>query len=191
MELDILIHDTTLITMDEGRRVLYHASIGIEQSRISVICPAAEAKDFTAKRIVDGSGKLVMPGIIDSHAHAGHGLTKTLGTGGIGMPGPWDDFMEAIYFRGTTVDFWYAEARLSGLERLKFGVTTGMSMLGSYPRAPSAGCSLLVRSMAPRATKRLPPRACWRASMPRCRPMARMVGGRAGTKAIWACWSTT
>ena len=83
---------------------------------------------------MDGSGRLVMPGIIDSHAHAGHGLTKTLGTGGIGMSGPWDDFMETIYFRGTTVDFWNAEARLSGLERLKFGVTTGMSMLGSYPR---------------------------------------------------------
>ena len=75
-----------------------------------------------------------MPGIIDSHAHAGHGLTKTLGTGGIGMSGSWDDFMETIYFRGTTVAFWNAEARLSGLERLKFGVTTGMSMLGSYPR---------------------------------------------------------
>jgi 5-methylthioadenosine/S-adenosylhomocysteine deaminase len=134
MELDILIHDTTVITMDEGRRVLYHASIGIKQSRISVICPADEAKDFTVKKILDGSGLLVMPGIIDSHAHAGHGLTKTLGTGGIGMPGDWDDFMETIYFRGTTTDFWKAEARLSGLERLKFGVTTGMSMLGSYPR---------------------------------------------------------
>lgn len=75
-----------------------------------------------------------MPGIIDAHAHAGHGLTKTLGTGGQGMSTDWDAFMEAIYFRGTTPDFWRAEARLSGLERLKFGVTTGMSMLGSYPR---------------------------------------------------------
>ena len=39
MELDILIHDTTLITMDEGRRVLYHASIGIERNRIQRYLP--------------------------------------------------------------------------------------------------------------------------------------------------------
>lgn len=134
MELDILIHDATVVTMDERRRVLRNASVGIDQRRIRVICPADKAKDFTAKKTLGGAGRLVIPGLIDTHAHAGHGLTKTLGTGGIGMSGDWDDFMEAIYFRGTTTKFWKAEARLSGLERLKFGVTTGMSMLGSYPR---------------------------------------------------------
>ena len=134
MQLDIIIHDTTIITMDERRRVLRHASIGIEQNRIRVICPAEEATGFSVKKLIDGSNRLAMPGIIDAHAHAGHGLTKTLGTGGIGMPGSWDDFMETIYFRGTTTNFWNAEAHLSGLERLRFGVTTGMSMLGSYPR---------------------------------------------------------
>ena len=134
MELDILIHDATVIPMDEERRVLRHASIGIHQGRIRVVCAADMLQGFTAKKTLDGAGRLVIPGIIDAHAHAGHGLTKTLGTGGIGMLGDWDAFTEAIYFRGTTPDFWKAEARLSGLERLKFGVTTGMSMLGSYPR---------------------------------------------------------
>ena len=134
MELDLLIQDTTIVTMDKERRLLHHASIGIDQNRIRIICPMSVAKDFTAKKVLDGSHRLAMPGIVDSHAHAGHGLTKTLGTGGIGMASSWDEFMETIYFRGTTTDFWYAEARLSGLERLKFGVTTGMSMLGSYPR---------------------------------------------------------
>jgi len=134
MQFDILIHDTTVVTMDKERRVLRHTSIGIDRNRIRIICPASEANEFRAEKIIDGSNLLAMPGIIDSHAHAGHGLTKTLGTGGIGMPGSWDDFMETIYFRGTTPDFWIAEARLSGIERLKFGVTTGMSMLGSYPR---------------------------------------------------------
>jgi 5-methylthioadenosine/S-adenosylhomocysteine deaminase len=134
MQFDILINDTTVITLDEERRLLRHQSIGIERNRIRMICPANEAAEVSAKKVMDGSKSLAIPGIIDAHAHAGHGLTKTLGTGGIGMPCPWDDFMEMIYFRGTTKDFWHAEARLSGVERLKFGVTTGMSMLGSYPR---------------------------------------------------------
>ena len=42
--------------------------------------------------------------------------------------------MEKIYFHSTTPDFWLAESRLAALERLKFGVTTGVSMVGSAPR---------------------------------------------------------
>ena len=40
MQLDILIHDTTVITMDEQRRVLYHASIGIDRNRIHHYLPS-------------------------------------------------------------------------------------------------------------------------------------------------------
>ena len=133
MEFDLLIRDVTIVTMDERRRVLKHSSIGIRKGIIDWVGAASEAETQSGP-IMDGRGFLAMPGLIDTHAHAGHGLTKTLGTGGTGMSTNWDDFMEAIYFRGTTPDFWHAEARLSGLERLKFGVTTGMSMLGSYPR---------------------------------------------------------
>ncbi len=134
MEFDILIHDTTVVTMDADRRVLRNAMIGINGDQIDFIGRSDEAEGVPSGRLIDGSRRWVLPGLIDSHAHAGHGLTKTLGEGGDGLETGWDEFMEAIYFRGTTCDFWKAEARLSGLERLKFGVTTGLSMLGSYPR---------------------------------------------------------
>ncbi|MEX1349045.1 MAG: hypothetical protein AB1Z31_15050, partial [Desulfobacterales bacterium] len=65
MKLDILIHDATIITMDERRRVLRHASIGIDQRCIRVICSTDEAGDFTAEKIIDGCGRLVIPGMID------------------------------------------------------------------------------------------------------------------------------
>jgi cytosine/adenosine deaminase-related metal-dependent hydrolase len=134
MRFDILIHEATVVTMDADRRVLRSASIGVTGQDITFVGAASEVNGSSAGRVIPGADRLVMPGLIDAHAHAGHGLTKTLAEGGIGLVDGWDEFMEAIYFRGTTLDFWKAEARLTGLERLKFGVTTGLNMLGSYPR---------------------------------------------------------
>jgi cytosine/adenosine deaminase-related metal-dependent hydrolase len=134
MRFDILIHDTTVVTMDADRRLLRSASVGITGQDITFVGPASDVTQASAGRIIPGADRLVMPGLIDAHAHAGHGLTKTLAEGGIGLETGWDEFMETIYFRGTTLDFWASEARLTGLERLKFGVTTGLNMLGSYPR---------------------------------------------------------
>ena len=45
----------------------------------------------------------------------------------------WFKACENIYSEGTTEEFWYAEALLSALERLKCGITCGVSMLGGGP----------------------------------------------------------
>lgn len=140
----IIIKNATIITIDQKRRILHDAAIFIKNNRISHVGTTLELKDLlqkaSADKVIDAAGKVVLPGLIDSHAHAGHGLTKTLGEGGTGIDDGWDAFMERIYFQGSTPEFWHAEARLSGLEKLKFGVTTGMSMLGSYPRYDSPEC---------------------------------------------------
>jgi cytosine/adenosine deaminase-related metal-dependent hydrolase len=67
-----------------------------------------------------------MPGLIDGHGHAGHGLVKTLGMD----TDEWYGATEKIYARGSTVDFWRAEALLTGVERVRFGVTTSLSYFG-------------------------------------------------------------
>jgi len=139
----IRIQNATVITMDSQRRILRKAVIDIKGNRIDFVGTADElsaeaGSDRAADRVIDAAGMVVLPGLIDTHAHAGHGLTKTLGEGGAGMDYSWDQFMERIYFRGSTPRFWEVEARLSGLEKLRFGVTTGMSMMGSYPRYDDA-----------------------------------------------------
>jgi cytosine/adenosine deaminase-related metal-dependent hydrolase len=68
-----------------------------------------------------------LPGLIDAHAHAGHGLIKTMGGGRSDL---WYSACERAYTIGSTPEFWRAEARLAALERLRFGVTTGVSLLG-------------------------------------------------------------
>ncbi|MBM3573883.1 MAG: amidohydrolase family protein, partial [Alphaproteobacteria bacterium] len=80
-----------------------------------------------ASRVIDGARKAIMPGLIDCHAHAGHGLVKTMGGGRGDL---WNEACGTIYTVGSTPDFWYAEARLAALERLKCGTTCGVSYLG-------------------------------------------------------------
>ena len=125
---DILITGGTIITMDPDRRVIDDGAVAVEGDRIVAVGPRAEVEaQHTAARTIDAQRKVIMPGLIDAHGHAGHGLVKTLAGG---YSSVWAETTDRIYAEGTTEEFWYAEALLTSLERLKFGVTTGLTFLG-------------------------------------------------------------
>jgi 5-methylthioadenosine/S-adenosylhomocysteine deaminase len=65
--MDILFSDITLITMDEARPVLKRGYAGIEGCKISYVGDKAPAE--TAARVINGSRRLLMPGLINSHSH--------------------------------------------------------------------------------------------------------------------------
>ncbi|WP_417548727.1 amidohydrolase family protein [Marinobacter segnicrescens] len=121
------ITNTTAITMDSDRRVIENATILFENDRITAVGLADEVAVPAEAERIEGANMISLPGLIDSHAHAGHGLTRNLG-GGDGDA--WFQACEAIYTRESTPGFWQAEARLSGLERLKAGITTCTMLLG-------------------------------------------------------------
>ena len=124
---DILISGGTLITMDPQRRVLDDHAVAIVGDRIHAMGPTEELEArYQGGRVIDARHKVVMPGLIDGHGHAGHGLVKSLGTD----TGEWYGATETIYAKGSTVDFWRADALLTAVERLKFGVTTGLTYFG-------------------------------------------------------------
>lgn len=124
---DILITGGTVITMDSARRVLEDGAVAIRADRIVAVGTTKALVDrFTGRQVIDAKKKIVMPGLIDGHGHAGHGLVKSLGM-------DLDQFYpatEKVYARGSTVDFWRADALLTGVERVRFGVTTALSFFG-------------------------------------------------------------
>jgi len=125
---DIIITHGIVVTMDPQRRVIEDGAVAIEKDRIVAVGTTEEVlAQHRAPTEIDASRKIVMPGLIDGHAHAGHGLIKTLG-GGDGQL--WYEACEKAYTVASTPEFWHAEARLAALERLRFGVTTGVSLLG-------------------------------------------------------------
>ena len=113
---------TTAITMDATRRVIENATIVFADDRITAVGAASDVTIPEGAEIIDGTGTLTLPGLIDSHAHAGHGLTRNLGARAGGDA--WFLACEDLYTRGSTAGFWQAEARLSALERFKAGITT-------------------------------------------------------------------
>ena len=44
-------------------------SVGINGGKIAAVVPRAAAVDFTADKVIDGSGKYIIPGMIDLHVH--------------------------------------------------------------------------------------------------------------------------
>jgi cytosine/adenosine deaminase-related metal-dependent hydrolase len=131
--IDLLLTGGTVVTIDSHRRVLTNGAVAIDGGRIVAVGPAADiGSQFEASKIIDCRGKAILPGLIDAHGHGGHSLLKTLGAD---TPTLWMRIVTPVYFHYTTPDYWYADGLLSALERLRFGVTCGVSVMGSMPRS--------------------------------------------------------
>lgn len=125
---DLLIQNGIVITMDPQRRVLDNGAVAISGKKIAAVGPTDEIlAAYQSERIIDASRKVVMPGLIDGHAHAGHALIKTIGTD---VGDAWGEACHKVYQNGSDEEFWYADAQLSALERLKCGTTTSVNLLG-------------------------------------------------------------
>lgn len=125
---DLLIRGGFLVTMDPQRRVIEDGAVAVKDNRIIGVGTTAEMnQQHPARHVIEAKGKAILPGLIDGHSHAGHALIKTMGAGAWDA---WSDVCEKVYTIASTPGFWRAEAMLAALERLKFGVTCGVSLLG-------------------------------------------------------------
>lgn len=119
-----------VVTMDIDRRVLDPGAVAIQADRIVAVgTPKEILSQFPGAASVDLGHAAIVPGLIDTHGHAGHGMTKALNDGT-----DWLDLVAQLYFQASDEEFWRAESALSALEHLEFGVTTSLSMTGSMPR---------------------------------------------------------
>ena len=131
--IDYLLTNGTIITMDPERQVLEDSSLAILDGRIVAIGPANElAQKYQAKRVIDARRKIIMPGLIDCHGHAGHSMLGIFSTDTLSY---WGQAAVKIYFHYCSEDFWYYDGLLGAMARLRYGVTTGISVMGCEPRS--------------------------------------------------------
>jgi 5-methylthioadenosine/S-adenosylhomocysteine deaminase len=131
---DRLFHGGTVVTVDAHRRILTDGAVLVRAGRIDAVGPYSEVvarTDADTERI-DCVGRMIIPGLVDSHGHAGHSLIKTLGCD---SPSTWMTTVTPAYFHATTHSYWYHDGLVSALERVRAGVTTGVSIMGSRPRS--------------------------------------------------------
>jgi 5-methylthioadenosine/S-adenosylhomocysteine deaminase len=123
----ILIKNGILIPMDPARRIIEGGAVAIEGDKIVETGKTEElVKKHQSDIVIDAARMVIMPGLMDGHAHAGHSLLRTLGM----HNDTWYKACEDIYATGSATDYWEADSALLNLERLKFGTTCGISFLG-------------------------------------------------------------
>ncbi|QYK43652.1 MAG: amidohydrolase family protein [Paracoccaceae bacterium] len=121
---DLVLCCATVVTVDPSRRVLEDGWIAVDGDRIAALGTGPAP---AARRRIDRPGLIALPGLIDAHSHAGHGLVRAAGDGDGDL---WFRICADIYAGVATPEFWRAEAQLAQLERIQSGVTTAMTLLG-------------------------------------------------------------
>ena len=127
--MDTLISNVTVVTMNEKQDVLFGAYIGIREGKIAYI--GKSAPDCTPKTILDGTGMVAMPGLVNCHTHlATAALRNYLDDTGRA------ETLEQLLARQDKLDNRAAKASalLAIAECLRFGVTS-VSDLYYFPEA--------------------------------------------------------
>jgi 5-methylthioadenosine/S-adenosylhomocysteine deaminase len=125
---DLLITGGTVVTMDAQRRVINDGAVAIRGDSIVGVGSRAEIESrFEAPKTIDAHGALVMPGLINGHAHAAMSLFR-----GLADDLSLDDWLKKYIFpaeaRNVTEDFVVWGTRLGLLEMLRGGITTYADM---------------------------------------------------------------
>ena len=63
-----------LVTMDAERRIITDGALLIENDRVVKVGKISAMKRTKADKVIDAAGKLVLPGLIDTHVHIGEEL---------------------------------------------------------------------------------------------------------------------
>ncbi len=123
-----------VITVDPDRRIIENGAIVVKDNRIIDIGLAdlILAQYNSDAKIIDCKRKMILPGLIDVHGHAGHSMFTMLG---YATRSNWMPLMTHIYHHNTKDDFWYYEGKLAALTRMKYGTTCGLSVMTNCQRS--------------------------------------------------------
>jgi 5-methylthioadenosine/S-adenosylhomocysteine deaminase len=125
---DLLVTGGTLVTMDENGRVIEDGAIAIRDGSIAAIGDRDDIESrHQAPKTIDASGALVLPGLINGHAHAAMSLFR-----GFADDHTLDDWLQKYIFpaeaQNVTEDFVEWGTRLSMVEMIRGGITTYADM---------------------------------------------------------------
>src|SRR5271170_1640234 len=125
---DLVVTNGTVVTMDAQRHVIENGAVAVRGDSIVAVGPSADiAAQYDAAKIVDARGAIVMPGLINGHAHAAMSLFR-----GMADDLALDDWLKKYIFpaeaRNVTEEFVVWGTRLGMLEMLRGGITTYADM---------------------------------------------------------------
>ena len=119
---DLVIEDVTIVTMDPSRKIIDRGFITISNGIIDSVESGLFSKKISSStRIIDGSRKVLFPGLINTHTHFFQTLLR-----GVGQDLPvWEWFSVALdtAVGHLTLEDCYFGALVGSLEAIKSGTT--------------------------------------------------------------------
>ena len=133
--MDTLISNVTVVTMNEKMDVLFGAYIGIKEGKIISI--TKKAPDETPATIIDGTGMVAIPGLVNAHTHLATTALRSF-LDDVSRP----EALEKQLQKEDKMDSRAAKAaaKLAIAECLRFGITS-VSDLYYYPEATAQAVS--------------------------------------------------
>ncbi|MBP7693413.1 MAG: amidohydrolase [Anaerolineales bacterium] len=141
---DLLVQHALLITQDAQRRVIEDGALAIRDGRLLAVGPTAEiAPRFAARRSLDGQGRALFPGLVNTHTHLFQSAVKGLGED-MGV----EAWVRAVTFptaRAMSPEEVYLTSLVCCLENLRSGATTLVDF--HYPVKDPALHEPVIRAM--------------------------------------------
>ena len=122
----LLIDGGTVVVMDESGLILEGGAVLIEGDRISALIAAGGPRPANA-RVIDATGHLVIPGLVNTHGHAAMSLLRGLADD-LPLMTWLNDYIFPAEAALVAPDFVYWGTLLSSVEMLKGGTTTFADM---------------------------------------------------------------
>jgi cytosine/adenosine deaminase-related metal-dependent hydrolase len=134
----LLEHAEELVTMDEDRREITDAAIFVEDRQIAYVGGCSEVQQWLkdnnrqADRVINASGTVIIPGLVNCHHHLYQTLTRSIGTAqGLSL----FDWLTTLYpiWGQMDAESVYVSAKLGLVELMLSGATTVADHLYLYP----------------------------------------------------------
>jgi cytosine/adenosine deaminase-related metal-dependent hydrolase len=125
----LFIH-ATIITVNSSREVIHDGYLLVENTRIAAIGKCPVPPDLTASKTIDCTRKIIIPGLINTHAHLVQSLLR-----GLAEDLPLHNWLcDAIWPLESVYDDrdGYHAARLTMAEMLKTGTTCFLDPMVTY-----------------------------------------------------------
>ncbi len=127
-KIDLLVDGGTIVTMDSSRDILENGAIAIRGERILDIGASADIrKRYDSRRVIPAKGRIVLPGLINTHSHAPMSLLR-----GVADDLKLDVWLEKHIFpleaKHVTREFVEWGTALACLEMIRSGTTTYADM---------------------------------------------------------------
>ncbi len=124
-QVDLLITDATVLTMNKEKQTFENGVVAIKDSKIVAVGDQHIAKDFTAKIVLDVEGDIVLPGLINTHTHASMSVFRSLADD---VPDRLHRYIFPLEKKLVSRDMVRIGANLANVEMIKGGVTTYADM---------------------------------------------------------------